>query len=563
LINGGGGITKTPEVSAQSTYKSDIDGSIFLSSLGILAPIQIIDGGSGYQNNDTIIFTGGSGYGAYANVTGVDINGSVTNVSYVTVQSQTYPLGGMGFRNDSLPALTVISSNVQASNVILSVPGILGESASFSTTVDRVGSITTINLLDGGEDYIQTPNVSLKVQDIVVSNVSISNLPLKGDIVYQGANTNTATYQATVNSVSLLSPNDDPTLSLYKFRVFNHSSKPNPNLNLIVEGKDINFVMANTAYDSTYDVNGVKNYGDGNAKGTASFLNGLVVGQGKYLSSRGQPSSFSILQNEIYNNYTYQITVEKEISKYREILLNLLHPTGMKMLGRYAMKANSEHFFHTYDALYSGQPLSYYTGYNASNIEMVADFDNKSNNIITFNNLLGANIATFLNVGDSIEAITENGPSIKSEIISIDWQSNTAVLSDNTWLTYANVANVQANSGSNVINILSLTGSYDIINNKQYSNTQYPIKDIVYAGDLIKIANNSPLTVESVDFLNDRLIVTGTVANNSNSLLSVNRTIDTTNVIIYGPVGFAYTPLIITQDGNILLTQDDKNILIQ
>jgi hypothetical protein len=472
-------------------------------------------------------------------------------------------LGGLGYRNDGLPVVNVVSANVLASNASLFVPGILGTGAEFSVVVDRVGSITTINLLNGGEDYIETPNVSIKVQDIVVSNVSIADLPQKGDIVFQGANTNVASYQATVNSISLLSPNEDPEESLYRFRVFNYSNRPNTNLTLKIEGKDIELSMTNAAFDSTFDSNGIRNYGDGNARGTASFLNGLVIGQGEYLSSRGQPSSFSILQNEIYNNYTYQITVEKEISKYREILLNLLHPSGMKMLGRYAMKANAQHFFHTYDALYKGQPLSFYTGYNPSNVVMVADFDNKSNNIITFDNLLGANIATFLNVGDSIEAITENGPSIKSDIISIDWESNTAVLSDNTWLTFANVASVQANSGSNVINILSLTGSYDIINNRQYSNTQYPIKDIVYAGDLIKIANNSPLTVEFVDFSNDRLIISGTVANNSNSLLSVNRTFDTTDVIIYGPVGLVYTPIIITQDGNILMTQDERDILVQ
>jgi hypothetical protein len=562
LTNGGGGITTIPDVAAESIFTNDLSSPAYLSSLGILGPIQIESGGEGYEVNDTIVFTGGTGYGAFANVTDVDINGSITNVSYVFVESQTYPLGGLGYRNDSLPTLSVASANVQASNASLFVPGILGAGAEFSLVVDRVGSITTINLLDGGEDYIETPNVSIKVQDIVVSNVSIANLPQKGDIVFQGANTNVATYQATVNSISLLSPNEDPDASLYRFRVFDYNSKPNSNLTLKIQDKDIELVMANVAYDSSFDSTGVRNYGDGNAKGTASFLNGLVIGQGAYLSSRGQPSSFSILQNEVYNNYTYQITVEKEISKYRDILLNLLHPTGMKMLGRYAMKANAEHFFHTYDALYTGQPLSFYTGYNPSSITMVADFENKSNNIIKFNNLLGANIATFLIVGDIIEAITENGPSIKSEIISIDWQSDTAVLRDNTWLTYANVANVQANSGSNVINILSLTGSYDIINNGQYSDINYPIRDIVYAGDLIKIANNSPLTVEFVDYLNDRLIVSGTVANNSNSLLSVNRTIDTTNVTIYGPVGLVYTPMIVTQDGNVILTQDDRMILV-
>ena len=36
----------------------------------------------------------------------------------------------------------------------------------------------------------------------------------------------------------------------------------------------------------------------------------------------------------------YQITLEKEIAKYRETLLSLLHPSGMKVLGRYALKSD-------------------------------------------------------------------------------------------------------------------------------------------------------------------------------------------------------------------------------
>ncbi|WP_339941548.1 hypothetical protein, partial [Undibacterium luofuense] len=62
-------------------------------------------------------------------------------------------------------------------------------------------------------------------------------------------------------------------------------------------------------------------------------MNGLVIGQGQYLNSQGQPSSFNVLQSQTYNNFTYQITVEKEIAKYRDILLGLLHPTGTNVIG--------------------------------------------------------------------------------------------------------------------------------------------------------------------------------------------------------------------------------------
>ena len=59
-------------------------------------------------------------------------------------------------------------------------------------------------------------SISLKVQDIVVSNVGLSYLPDAGDIIYQGnAGPNTATYFAYYDSVTPLSTNNDPTKYTY------------------------------------------------------------------------------------------------------------------------------------------------------------------------------------------------------------------------------------------------------------------------------------------------------------------------------------------------------------
>lgn len=338
LVNGGGGITRTPLVMADSRYLDDNDEYGEIASLGILAPIQIITGGEGYEINDTIVFTGGSGYGAHAKVSNVATNGSITELTYTS--DGFYPLGGMGYNSTSVPVITVDSANTLASNASLFIPGILGTGATFTLTTDQAGSISTINVLDPGEDYTSTPKVSLKVEDIVVANVTISNFPQLGDVVYQGTSVEVATYSATVNNAVLLQENGDPTQSLYNLRVFEYKSTPDPTKPLKID-KGINMIMANTQYDANYNSTGVRIYGNGLAKANASFLNGLVIGQGQYLDKKGQPSSFSVLQSQIYNNYTYVITVEKEISKYRDILLNLLHPSGMQMLGRYSLKSTA------------------------------------------------------------------------------------------------------------------------------------------------------------------------------------------------------------------------------
>lgn len=561
--NGGGGISTTPSVSAESDYITDIGTYAPLSSLGILGPIQITNGGLGYQVNDKIVFTGGGGIGAAANVITVAANGAITNVAYVAATSY-YPVGGMGYSTSYLPAVTVNSANVSAYGASLYVPGILGDGATFSVVTDRAGSITTINVIDPGEDYVSTPNVSLKVQDIVVSNVSIINLPSRGDTIYQGANLNVSTYLATVDSVDVLEVNGDPTLSLFQLRVFNYNSNPDPSKKLNID-HNVHMDMYNAQYNATYNTNGYKNYGDGTAKGTASFLNGLVVSQGQYLTTQGQPSSFDVLQSTIYNNFTYQITVEKEISKYRSVLLELLHPTGMNVIGRNALKSNTSYSLHGFEALNQGHTLQYYTNYPASGVTMTTDFTNKSNNIINFNDLAGANIANFIFTTNSSITITPtNGPNVHAEIVAVDTTSNTVTISSNIWLTFANVATVTGNSGANVININTLTGAYDIINNGIYSNTAYPLMDIVYAGDKVLVDNNTSKTVSTVDYVNGKIYLTSNLTANANSYMAVNRTFSATdgNILIYGPIGLQYIPELITEDGRTITTEDGRTLLL-
>jgi hypothetical protein len=213
------------------------------------------------------------------------------------------------------------------------------------------------------------------------------------------------TYQAIVDSLTLfpLVAYNDPLQSLHNLRVFNYNSKPNYNLPLRIDSKNIILNLSNKYntfnVHSRYDSTGVIAYGDGTAQGTASFLNGLVYSSGQYLDTTGQPSGYDKLQNADYNSFTYQITLEKEISKYRDILLNLLHPTGMKMLGRYTLESQTVYNSRTVEALFTGLTLQDYTGYPGSTVTMNSNFTNISNNIVQFNNLAGANLATFITVG--------------------------------------------------------------------------------------------------------------------------------------------------------------------
>jgi hypothetical protein len=195
VTNGGGGITTMPTLEARSLYPTDTLGGSNLKNLGILGKIKVINGGRGYVANDTIVFTGGSGYGAAARVSSVNASGGIINVSFYAANTN-FPIGGMGYRPEWMPGVSVNSANANATGAILATTGILGDGATFDMVLDRAGSITKINIVDGGEDYIATPNVSIRIQDILVTNVSISSLPQKDDLVYQGNTINTSIYRA-------------------------------------------------------------------------------------------------------------------------------------------------------------------------------------------------------------------------------------------------------------------------------------------------------------------------------------------------------------------------------
>ncbi len=544
LTNGGGGITQTPTVTATSYFNTDLGTAADIYTMGILAPMVILSGGSGYVNNDPIIITGGTGFGAKGVVTGVSPSGEITSVEYIPYDTNT-PLGGMGYNPDFLPSVKVVSANNLASNASIFIPGILGSGASFSLQTDRIGSITSFNILDAGQDYIASPNVSLKVLDVLVSNVSISSPPTFLDTVYQGISLNVSSFSATVNSISLITPYANTQQSIYSLRLFNYSSLPDTTKPLYINDTSISITPVNNSQGlSRYNSNGVIVYGDASASATASFLNGLIIGQGQYISSKGLLSSFDVLQGPNYNNYTYQITVSKEIAKYREILMKLVHPMGMKLVGRYALNSNSLFNIGTVSAYGKGYPLSHYTGSTLSQATINTDFTNTSNNIISFQSLNGANLSSFISTNTYISLNPTNGPQILSKVVSIN--SNTVIISERPFLTFSNVATINASVNSNNIFINTLTGTYNYINNGQYSNTTYPLMDIVYTGDEVMISNvagnNIYGNVTSINYQTGTLTLDITITTPlSNNLISVKRNYVTTNVILFNTSNSIYS----------------------
>ena len=277
-----------------------------------------------------------------ATVNGIDTSNNALKVYNITGNlNNTRPLISLANTQNTV---TATSNSISGIGADLFVPGILGAGAEFQLTTDRIGSVTKIKITDAGEDYISNPQISLRVQDLSVTNINNIEYIIPGALLFQGTNANNVTYRSYVDRISVIDETGVVANNIYNLRVYNYTNSPvlynsNNSANTVLKIDDeINgnaTMILTSAKDASLGYsNGVKTYGDGNARASSKFLNGLIFGQGIYLDTKGQPSSFSVLQSRNYNDYTYVLSVEQPISKYRDILKNLLHPAGMKVIGR-------------------------------------------------------------------------------------------------------------------------------------------------------------------------------------------------------------------------------------
>ena len=555
LNNGGGGYSSLPSVKALSLYDTNdpqttqnlkIKGK--LASLGLLGPIQIVVSGTGYANGDIISFANSAGgVGARANVK-VNATGSIISTEYIFSNTSNfvtrYPKNGLGYKQNQLPTLQVATSG--GTGAVLRVNTILGDGAELTPIADErgIGAITSFVIENFGEDYISAPNVSLKVRDLVIKNVSPSNIIKSGDLIYQGSNVNTSVFRATVDSISLLEQDAVLANSKYLLRVYNYTSNTKTNLQLKSTDRavganlfldlDTTYTTINTETGDFIFRFGIRTYGNGAAVATAKFLNGLIIGTGQYINDDGFVSSNQILQSDEYNNFTYSLTVQKSFDAYKDVLFKLLHPSGTKVIAINSLKSQRDINVHTESFQSNTHSLGFYTANIYSNASMFSTFENSSNNIIKFDALAGANIANIATSGSIINLIQNNGPNVFSKIISVNQASNTATIQDNVFLSFANVATANVLISNNRINILSITNEYDLINNGEYSNTSNKIRDIIFNNDRIRVVSGVNVfhgTVTSINYSNNVIFANTTIPFSSNSAnISVGRNIVTTNV---------------------------------
>ena len=278
-----------------------------LYKIGSIGRININSGGTGYANGDILIFTGGSGYGAngFVNVSG----GIISSVTINNHSSNAFVIGGEAYSRDSLPIITVQSS--AGANANLSVSEITGDGERYGLTTARIGAISSIRITSYGYDYVSAPTVSLRNADLVLANVTPGELFVANTIVYQGTSNSNTTFSCTV---------DDYDPDNNNIRIFNYKGT----LDLTKSLKSDDDVVSANVISSLF-------YGDGKAKATAKFENGLIRYPGIYLNTDGQVSADKKMQDgEKYHNFSYVIDTQTDYNKFKKPLADLVHPVGTK-----------------------------------------------------------------------------------------------------------------------------------------------------------------------------------------------------------------------------------------
>ena len=353
---------------------------------------------------------------------------------------------------------------------------------------------------------------------------------------------------------------------MYQIRTYNYVGDYNSTLPLKID-KDVNantytLIMPSvTSYvDQFGNPTSIKRYGDGTAKATASFLGGVVLGEGKYLNDDGWVSSLGrVLESKNYNKYTYVLSTTQALAKYKELILNLVHPSGTRLIGRNLLKAANSFIFTSSEAFQNGYPLSYVAGSAAyATLSVISTSSTISNNIIKLTNVISGNIGNTIFANGIIEFTATNNIRAYSTITNVYWSNNQIYMQDNVFLTFANVAFASIGSSSNVININTLTGQYDG-NFRELANSN----SIFFVGDTISLNNGGTFYTITKRFANGNFSINNSsLGPIANTRITVNKNANTQSVIIYGDVGLYNTPELITEDGYSLLTESGLFILI-
>ena len=571
MVSGGQGYEQqTTYANAYGTYTVADGSTAYISGLGILTPIKIVNPGVFYANGDTIIFSGGGGTGAFAYVNVAPVTGQIVSVTYTTDPTGIVvgPLGGLGY--SSPPRLSVNSSRANHANAVLTV-GIVGADAILQPTTGISGQVLEIKLTTKGSGYVSKPEGSLRVTDVAYSGYYGSELKYTDyDVVVQTINGNKPKSLSDSANITFYAPTVYKEVSTVPIlRIVDYVGTINTSSNLMIYTAKSAFkanVVINTNASNYYGpkyINGVNQYGSGTAKTIVGFSQGIQLGgatsSGFYLNSDGQPSSYSVLENNDYNTFTYFLKVEKALKEYKDTALKFLHPAGLNYVAINMLKsATSLNPSFVSEEQYNSPLINSLGIFTANSVP-------NSNNITITVPYSVSNVQNVIPINSFISIIPPSGLPFTSQVLNV---SNTSVGTnykyditlDDMWInSVPNVAYGTASS-TNKINITNTTSAWNIATGQRFVSSFASFFNV-----------NDHITFDTGLYVNTGIItavtssavtISGNLVVNTSGVITFTRNVSTSNIYYSGPVVPIVTLELITQDGNTIITESGSTLLI-
>jgi len=456
VINGGYGFQDPPPVGTESyfdtilsavynyenpaEYQDKANTRQLMSVFGQIAHIYIDNPGDGYANGDSVSIIG----------RGYNFAGYITEESGAIV-SVTITNRGEGYTDAVADRQVVVNSVGGGANAILTAYG-FGEGLEVEVQTGKIGRVRDIRMISRGFDYIDKPLVSFKVADMIVDGIDDNENLSEGERVYQGPTLETAIFQGIVK---------DYNRSLRLLRIFNYSGNTSTIASQIFTSEGgVQFSVNTSArvpapadYPAATRANGLSNpylYGDGKARGTAEFYQGLIKFPGFYLNTDGFPSSDKRLQDgRVYQNYSYVIESEKSLSEYESSLKDIVHPIGTLMLSRTITRSQLSEGINSNSVIYLNSAVPAGSQINVGNT-----WSNVVNGISTFwangtGNLYSAFVGDMLYLKDSTA-----GKAWRSQVKIISAVNSNTELEVEGDFSFVGYGRLSSEEGNDVVTIV-------------------------------------------------------------------------------------------------------------
>lgn len=369
VVSGGSGYAIGNPVTFTGGAGSGAVATVSSISTGNVAGLQVVRGGSGYQVGNFLLISGGGGTGANGDVLTVNNSGAFHPNTYNIDANQISQIQSATWGS----AQTIFA--ITTANLALNTISTLASTFTYS----GCGPVTVTEVLASGTGYTSVPSIS------VIANTTVAALGILGALIINTGGTNYATgdelvftnppdgygFGAKANVVSVngtggitgvryYSTSDNeikgglgyfdgylPTITVSSVSgaganitaasQIASGASITPTTGTIGTILGVSITSGGQGY-TTAPTATLPGYGDGTANLSTAVVQGIYTYPGYFLNQDGFPSSYNYIQDRDYwQNFSYVVRVGLAYEKWIQAVKDLLHPSGIRVWGDYAL----------------------------------------------------------------------------------------------------------------------------------------------------------------------------------------------------------------------------------